>query len=198
MSFFSNFECIAESASELLFDYHNGYMYEDKLKHTLQRLTQLSLIVIIDHHFKDDTQTGADFAAQLKEYYPYFKIIMLSGVADISTALELHNRQSIDFFAQKGNHENEDLFDYIKKTLQEIDAETYINPEDIFGFGTYLDNPEYLAALNKLINQLEYQSYLTTSSEGDLAFIDSEEYISTFKYDKNERNFKRYDDTYYS
>lgn len=187
-----NHHYLVDSANDIIHEfYRQNDPDENYIKSSLIALSELAPIIIIDHELENQADNGVGVSRRLKEYFPSCRIAMLTGKLDNKMAVDLHNEEIIDMFINKGaDHACEQLLAFIHRNLEswQIDEPTY--PETLFSLYTaILEDSNYRKAKEKILSQINYLAYLTTSALGELAILGNDKYIYTLKYDQQTKEF---------
>lgn len=174
---------LPESAQDIAASFYSQKITESRIKQTLQDLAELPAILIVDFELQGENKTGIDVIETIRQSIPCPFVALLTGHVDHHTALSLHNNETIDLFIQKDTLEAMDtLCAHLRKKVATLQTNQALNPEDVFGFGTILEDTLYTTKRSELLNELPYQSYLTLSGQGDIAVLNIDNRINIYQY----------------
>lgn len=157
---------------------------KEKVEQTLQDLSELPAMLVIDHQLRNEETNGIQISQMIKQYIPHSFIILLTAEVSADKALDLHNNDVIDLFVRKDAPNPMDVvLKHLNKQIEKIKASFDFDPEDAFGFETTLENEHYINCRDDLLYELDYKAYLTLSAEGDIAVLDMDNKITHYSYD---------------
>lgn len=174
---------LPESAQDILHSFYSAKRTQLTIEQTLKDLSELPAIWIFDYQLENEYKTGIDVCQEIQASIPaLFRVLMTSHLDPIE-ALRLHNDGIIDLFVKKEELDAmQDLCLHLKKQISNIAAAFALNPEDIFGFDTVLEDESYINQRNVLLDEIGYKSFLTLSKNGDIAVLSSNDKISLYDY----------------
>lgn len=148
------------------------YVYND------ERFSELSTVVI---DYSMPQLDGEKFCQQLMDL-PYKKI-MLTGEADIETAVRLFNQQLIDKFIQKSGNLRQNINDGIAEMNQLYFEEISRHFLEKLGYVSLikrLSNASFINYFNDLIKQNQFVEYYLLDTQGSYLLLDKEGNTSWF------------------
>lgn len=179
-----NYCYLPESIYELISNFYSGSKSKKDAEQVLRDLSVLPAILIVDHQLRDEAINGVKVSHLVKDYIPTSFIIMLTSTMDINGALNLHNNEIIDLYIRKDDEAPlESICSHLEKKISKLNESAYMNPEDAFGFETILENELYISKRSELLNEILFKSYLTLTSDGEIAVLDLNDHIRYYRYE---------------
>ncbi|MFO1259124.1 MAG: hypothetical protein U1E78_12035 [Gammaproteobacteria bacterium] len=174
---------LPESPQDLIRSFYDNEITPDRVAQTLQELSELPAILIIDYTLTNEKLSGIDVVTKIREYYPCLFVVLLTGHVDMHDALSLHNNEVIDLFITKENvNALDDLCDYLHKKLNNFKKESHFETDEAFKSLEVLDSKHYLQSRESLLNNLPYKAYLTLCSSGKIAVLKEANQINIYQY----------------
>lgn len=184
-------ECfLADSPSTILDAFYTNEISIESIKAALYDLSKVKALLVVDQNLNNADLSGTDVINQLLCYYPALKITLLTSVINPEQAIELHNSNIIDVFINKENSNSIEKLEatLIKQVKSTIDEFQY-DLEDAFPNTILNTSKTYEIKKNKVLELEVYKAYLTTSPNGDLAILNTQDEVKFFKYNKKEEAF---------
>lgn len=177
--------CYLHDTSEsILRTFYSSDKSKEKVEQTLQDLSDLPAMLVIDHQLRNEEANGIQISQMIKQYIPHSFIILLTAEVSTDKALDLHNNDVIDLFVRKDAANPMDVvLKHLNKQIEKMKAAFNFDPEDAFGFETTLENEHYINCRDDLLYELDYKAYLTLSASGDIAVLDMDNKITHYSYD---------------
>lgn len=177
--------CYLHDTSEsILRTFYSSDKSKEKVEQTLQDLSDLPAMLVIDHQLRNEETNGIQISQMIKQYIPHSFIILLTAEVSTDKALDLHNNDVIDLFVRKDAANPMDVvLKHLNKQIEKMKAVFNFDPEDAFGFETTLENEHYINCRDDLLYELDYKAYLTLSASGDIAVLDMDNKITHYSYD---------------
>lgn len=174
---------LPETPQDIVQSFYTNPITDLSIKQTLQDLSELPAILIIDHHLRNQSINGVEVSQKVHEYIPCPFVILLTSELHVEDAIDLHNNDLIDLFVQKNGVQSLDyLTAHLDKQIRAIKSQFQYNIEDAFGFETQLDSHDYITKRTELLNEIDYKSYLTISTHGDIALLDTDNQLKKYSY----------------
>lgn len=185
---------LSEPPSVILNTFYSSKINQDSIANTLQDLTQLSAIIVLDQELRGEKITGSELSTTLREYYPASYISMLTSNIPNKKAIELHNNHNIDLFVDKSDTDAIPiLYQYLSGHLEKIKKDYLLDSIDLFENVGNLNNEEYLLHKKTLMEKYNPRCFLTLNENGDIAMVQENQQISYWQFCLNTTHFIRYE-----
>lgn len=180
-----NYCYLPETPKDIIQAFYANEKSQLNIAQTLKDLSELPAILIIDHHLRNETTNGVEISQKIREFFPCHFIILLTSEIDTNKAVNLHNNEIIDLFVRKDDPSPMDyVHSHITKLVNKLKADSYISPQDVFGFENILEDEIYVSKRDELLNEVSYKSYLTISENGNIAVLNMDNQINYYTYSK--------------
>ncbi|MFO1259139.1 MAG: hypothetical protein U1E78_12120 [Gammaproteobacteria bacterium] len=174
---------LPESPQNLIRSFYGNEITSNRAVETLQELSKLPAILIIDYTLTNEKLSGIDVVTKIREYYPCLFVVLLTAHVDMHDALSLHNNEVIDLFITKENvNALDDLCDYLHKKLSNLKKESYFETDQAFESLEVLDSKHYIQSKASLLNKIPYKAYLTLCSSGKIAVLKEANQVNIYQY----------------
>ncbi len=154
---------------------------QEKIEQALIDLASLPALLVIDHQLRGENTNGIEISKKVREIVPSSYIALLTAEVNVEQAVSLHNHDTINLFVRK---DSEDPLNFLHQQLIKQIEKSRINIdlEDIFGFSTVLEMDSYIVKRRELLDELDYQSFIITSKEGDIAVLEQNNKINHYTF----------------
>ncbi len=135
-------------------------------------------VAIVDYQMPN--MNGIEVCKAIRQKFPMIKLIMLTGKADDTVAIEAHNHKHIDLFLRKDFNNgldslltvlDETLLDYFREQSSVLNISLLNNQE---GYPQYLNDPAFGAFFFNLVKVKNIKEFYMINSLGDYLMLDEQ------------------------
>lgn len=159
---------------------HSDHLVHDidirNIRKMMQLVSRFSEIATLVVDYAMPKMSGVEFSRKLRQTNPYIKIILLTGEAGHSLAVEAFNEGVIDKFIMKGK---EDTVEILLQSIQDMQGKYFLQLSEMFISNakrtkelSCLSDPAFVSLFENVIKDNNIVEYYLLDNQGSFVMLD--------------------------